>query len=86
MFHYCNVVCFTILKDSICDVIFLYFSIFLLYRNLLLIKQNTLILFKLVSGQPLLPNENCPPVRVRGWVRVSFGVGAGGNFPQGQLS
>ena len=73
-------------RHSICDVIFLYFSIFLLYRNLLLIKQNTLILFKLVSGHPLLPNENCSPVRVRGWVRVSFGVGAGGNFPRGQLS
>ena len=38
-----------------------------------------------VGGQP----DNCPggkltPVRVRGWVMVSFGVG--GNFPPGQLS
>ena len=30
------------------------------------------------------PEENCLMVRVRVWVRVSFGVG--GNFPRGQLS
>ena len=37
-----------------------------------------------LGGQPGgYPLENCPPVRVRGWVRVSFGVGGaiflGGN-------
>ena len=26
-------------------------------------------------NQTSAPEENCPPVRVRGWVRVSFGVG-----------
>ena len=31
-------------------------------------------------NQTIAPEENCPPVRVRGWVRVSFGV-EGGNFP-----
>ena len=24
--------------------------------------------------QTIAPKENCPPVRVRGWIRVSFGV------------
>ena len=38
------------------------------------------------GGQPdNCPKENWPPVRVRVWVRVSFGVG-GGNFPRWQLS
>ena len=26
------------------------------------------------SNRIIAPDENCPPVRVRGWVRVSFGV------------
>ena len=38
------------------------------------------------GNQTIIPLENCPPVRVKGWVRVSFGVGEGGNFPRGQLS
>ena len=35
------------------------------------------------DNQTIDPKENCPTVRVRVWLRVSFGVG--GNFPQGQL-
>ena len=38
------------------------------------------------GNQTIAPLESCPPVRVRGWVRVSFGVrGAiflGGNCPR----
>ena len=37
----------------------------------------------------IAPKENCPPVKVRVWVRVmvSFRVGGGGgNFSRGQLS
>ena len=36
------------------------------------------------GNQTIGPEENCPPVGVRVWDRVSFGVG--GNFPLGQLS
>ena len=32
------------------------------------------------GNQTFAPEENCPPLRVRVWVRVSFGVG--GNFPR----
>ena len=35
-------------------------------------------------NQAIAPKEKCPLVRVRGWVRVSLGVGD--NFPRGQLS
>ena len=41
-------------------------------------------LIKLGVNQAIAPEEKCPPVRVRGWVRVNFGVG--GSFPWGQLS
>ena len=36
------------------------------------------------DNQTIAAEKNCPPVRVRVWVRVSFGVG--GSFPRGQLS
>ena len=36
----------------------------------------------MASGQ-LPPEENCPPVRVRGWVRISFWVG--GQFSSGAI-
>ena len=42
------------------------------------------LVLRLGDNQTIAPLENCPPVRVRGWVRVSFGVGD--NFPGGQLS
>ena len=32
------------------------------------------------DNQTIDPKENCPTVRVRVWLRVSFGVG--GNFPR----
>ena len=38
----------------------------------------------LAGNQIIAPEKNCPPVRVRVWLRVSFGVED--NFPQGQLS
>ena len=36
-------------------------------------------------NQTIAPEDNCPPVRVKDWLKVSFGVG-GGNFPRRQLS
>ena len=42
--------------------------------------------FRVGGNQTIAPEENSPPpVRVRVWVTVSFGVG-GGNFPRRQLS
>ena len=52
------------------------------------------------QNQAIAPEDNYPLVRVRVWVRISFGVGGwvwclfvwggggggGGNFPPGQLS
>ena len=35
----------------------------------------------LADNQTIAPKENCPPVRVRVWLRASFRVG--GNFPRG---
>ena len=37
----------------------------------------------LEGNQTIAPEENCPLVRVRGWVRVSFGVG--GHFSSGTI-
>ena len=34
----------------------------------------------------IAPEENCPPVRVRIWFRVSVRIRVGGNFPRRQLS
>ena len=31
------------------------------------------------ANQTIAPEENCPPVRVRAWLRISFGV-RGGQF------
>ena len=42
------------------------------------------LVLALESNYIIAPEKNCPLVRVRTWVRVSFGVG--GNFPRGQLS
>ena len=42
------------------------------------------LVLELGGNQTITLKENCPPVRVRGWVRVSFGVGAiflGDNCP-----
>ena len=36
------------------------------------------------SNQIIAPEQNCPLVRVRVWVRISLRLG--GNFPPGQLS
>ena len=30
--------------------------------------------FRVGGNQTIAPEENCAPVRVRGWLRVSFGV------------
>ena len=35
------------------------------------------------GNQTIAPEEICPPVRVKGWVRVSFGVG--GQFSSGPI-
>ena len=42
------------------------------------------ISFRVGGNQTIAPEDNCSPVRVRVWVRVSFGVGS--NFPRVQLS
>ena len=68
MLHYCNVVCF-IERHSICDVIFSLISSFFVISQSVTIKQNTLILFKLVSGQ-LLPKRKIAP-------RFGLGFGKG---------
>ena len=34
----------------------------------------------------IVPEENCPPVRIRVWVRVRNSFKVGGNFPLGKLS
>ena len=39
------------------------------------------LIFGLGGNQTFAPNKNCPPVRVRGWVRLVLGIG--GNFPWG---
>ena len=36
------------------------------------------------GNQTVVLEKNCPSVKVRVWLRVSFGVG--GNFPREQLS
>ena len=42
--------------------------------------------FRVGGNQTIAIVENWPLVRVRVWVRVSFGVGGrGGKFPRGQL-
>ena len=38
--------------------------------------------FRVGGNQTIATEKNWPLVRVRGWVKVSFGVG--GNFPRGQ--
>ena len=40
--------------------------------------------FRVGSNQTITSEENCPTVRVRVWLKVSFWVG--GKFPRGQLS
>ena len=35
------------------------------------------------ANQTIAPEENCPPVRVRAWLRISFGVGGGAIFHGG---
>ena len=41
--------------------------------------------FRVGGNHTIAPEENCPLVRVRVWLRVSYGVG--GNFPRaGQFS
>ena len=42
-----------------------------------------MVSFRVGGNQTIVPEENCPPFRVRVWVRISFGVG--GNFPRGLL-
>ena len=41
--------------------------------------------FRVGGNQTIVPEKSCLPVRVRIWLRVSFGVG-GANFPRRQLS
>ena len=38
---------------------------------------------RVVGNQAIAPEENCPLVRVRVWLRVSFGVG--GQFSSGAI-
>ena len=40
--------------------------------------------FRVGGNQAIATKRNRPPVRVKVWVKVSFGVGD--NFPWGQLS
>ena len=39
--------------------------------------------FRVAANQAIVPERNCPPIRVRVWLRVSFGVA--GQFSTGAI-
>ena len=57
--------------------------IFLIYKTFVYKHTDTI---EFMGVRTIAPEENCPPLRLRAWVKVRVRIRVGGNFPREQLS
>ena len=65
------------LSKIVCEIFDFRFR-FVLVKVYIFVQQN--------GVRKIAPEENCPPVRVRVWFRISVRIRAEGIFPRGQFS